>query len=316
MTDSTPSRPGVKQGGSGGNYELYLDLFGGEVLTAYESAVIMRDKHMVKSLSKGRSFRFPAIWHTTAGYHTPGVEILGDQIPSTEVVINPDDKLVSSVFVADIDEILAHFEFRQPYANELGYALAKHYDQNVMRRIIQSSRQGALFTGDVGGSALTNANYATSATDLFDGISDAKLTMEQKDVPVENQPVYALFKPLQWSLMARSDRNLDRDFNGGDTNIRSQKLRTYDDVVVLKSNIAPFGADDTANAAIPTKYRANYSTTIGMVWTPMAAASAEVQSLSSQVVPQPQKQGTLLIARHMVGTDPLRSKCAVELKTA
>lgn len=318
MTDSTPSRPGVKQGGSGGNYELYLDLFGGEVLTAFETNVLMRDKHMVKTLEKGKSFRFPAIWRTTVGYHTPGQEILGNQIPHTEVVINPDDKLISDVFVSDIDEILAHYEFRAPYAAELGGALARFYDTNVMRRVIQAARQGALFSGDVGGSALTNASYATSATALFDGISDSRLTMEQKDVPVDAQPLYALFKPLQFSLMARSDRNLSRDFNGQDQTIRSiqRGFKTYDDVNVLKSNITPFGVDDSANGALPTKYRANYTNTIGVVWNPMAAATAEVQGLSSQVVDQPQKQGTLLISRLMVGTDPLRSKCAVELKIA
>jgi hypothetical protein len=318
VTDSTPSRPGVKQGGSGGNYELYLDLFGGEVLTAFETQVIMRDKHMVKTLEKGKSFRFPAIWRTTAAYHTPGAEILGNQIPHTEVVINPDDKLISHVFVADIDEILSHYEFRAPYAAELGTALARHYDANVIRRIIQASRQGALFTGDVGGSALTNASYATSATALFDGLSDARLTMEQKDVPVDAQPLYALFKPLQFSLMARADRNLSRDYNGGDQNIRSiqKAFRTYDDVNVVKSNLTPYGVNDSANSAIPSKYRADFTNTIGAVWTPMAAATAEVQGLSSQVVDQPQKQGTLLISRMMVGTDPLRSKCAVELKTA
>jgi len=315
MTDSTPSRPGQKQGGSD-NYELYLDLFGGEVLTAFETKVIMRDKHMVKTLEKGKQFRFPAIWQTTAAYHTPGTEILGNQIPSTEIVVSPDDKLIASVFIADIDEILSHFEFRSPYAAELGHALAKHYDRNVIRRVIQSARGGALFTGDTGGSTLINANYDSDATVLFDGISDAKLTMEQKDVPVDAQPVYALFKPLQFSMLARSDKNLNRDFNGGSADIRRQSLTTIDDVVILKSNNTPYGVDDSANANIPSKYRASFLNTIGVVWTPMAAATAEVQGLSSQVVDQPQKQGSLMISRLMVGTDPLRSKCAVELAVA
>lgn len=316
MANSTPSRPGVKQGGSGGNYELFLDLFGGEVLTAYETKVIMRDKHMVKSLEKGKAFRFPAIWRTTAEYHTPGVELTGNQIPHTEVVINPDDKLVSHVFVADIDEILSHYEFRQPYANELASALARHYDANVVRTVIRAARAGALFTGDQGGGALTNASYATDATALFNGIADAKLAMEQKDVPVDSEPVYALFKPLQWSLMARSDKNLNRDFNGGSADIRRHTLETIDGVRVLKSNNAPFGNNDSTNTAIPSKYRISLANTVGAVWTPMAAATAEVQGLSTQVVPQPEKQGTLIISRLMVGSDPLRSKCAVELKTA
>lgn len=315
MANSTPSRPGLSQGGSD-NYELYLPLFGGEVLTAFETAVQFRDKHMVKTLAKGKQFKFPAIWRTTVGYHTPGTEIVGDQIPHKEVTVNPDDKLVSSVFVSDIDEILAHYEFRSPYAMELGNALARFYDRNVIRRITQSARGGALFSGDTGGSILTNTSYASDASALFDGVSLAKETMDGKDVPVQTQPVFAAFGNSLWYLMARSDRNLNRDRNGGSASDRSHVLTTIDDVQIIKSNNLPFGADDSSNTALPSKYRANFTNTRGVVWTPMAAATAEVQGLSTQIVPQPEKQGDLMIGRLMVGTDPLRTKCAVELRSA
>ncbi|PXA91182.1 hypothetical protein DMC25_06410 [Caulobacter sp. D4A] len=293
-----------------------LDLFAGELLTAYTSKLTMRDKHMVKALSKGKSFKFPAIWQATAGYHTPGTEILGDQIPHTEVTILPDDKLVSSVFVADIDEVLNHFDVRGAYAGELGAVLAKIYDKNVMRRIIQAARGGPLFTGDQGGSKLTLASYATDASALINGFSDAKQAMDVKDVPIDTMPVYGLLAPAQWYMVARSDKNLNRDVNGGTADIRKMALTTIDEITILKSNITPFGVNDTANSAIPAKYRADFTNTVGLVWTPMAAATAEVQGLSTQVVDQPEKQGTLILARQMAGTDPLRTKCAVELAKA
>ncbi|WP_343698851.1 hypothetical protein [Caulobacter sp.] len=316
MTASTPSRAGIKQGGSGGNYELYLDLFGGEVATAFETTTIMRDKHMVKTLEKGKQFRFPATWRTTVAYHTPGTDILGNQIPHTEIVVSPDDKLISSVFVADIDEIMSHYDFRSPYTAELGQALARFYDTNVMRTIIRAARSGALFTGDTGGTVLTNAAYGTDASVLINGLSAGKEQMDLKDVPIETQPVYAVLATSLWYLLARSDKNLNRDVNGGTASIRDMALTTIDGIQILKSNITPFGKNDTANADIPAKYRANFGTTVGAMWTPYAAATAEVQGLSSQVVDQPDKQGTLMLSRLMVGTDPLRSKCAVELKTS
>lgn len=315
MTDSTANRPGQNQG-TGDPRALMLDLFGGEVLTAFQTAVQMRDKHTVKTLAHGKSFRFPAIWRTTVGYHTPGQEILGNQIPHTEVVITPDDKLISDVFVADVDEVLNHYDVRGPYATELGASLARFYDTNVMRTILLASRQGGLFSGDVGGSALTKATYSTNAQDLMDGFSDAKQTMDSKDVPVNTEQLYAMLKPAQWYLVARSDRNLNRFYNGDSANIQRMSLTTIDEISILKSNLTPFGVDDSGNSNIPSKYRANFSTTVGMVWTAMAAASAEVQGLSTQVVEQPHKQGTLMLARLMTGTSPLRAKCAVELKTA
>jgi len=316
MTTSTPNRPGIKQGGSGGNYELFLDLYGGEVATAFETTTIMRDKHMVKTLEKGKQFRFPATWRTSVAYHTPGTDITGNQIPHTEIVVSPDDKLISHVFVADIDEILNHYDIRAPYTAELGQALARFYDTNVMRRVVQSARSGALFTGDQGGTVLTNANYGTDAAALINGLSAGKEQMDLKDVPIDTQPVYAVLPTSLWYMLARSDKNLNKDYNGGSASIRDMSLQTIDGITILKSNLTPFGTNDSANSAIPAKYRANFSTTVGALWTPYAVATAEVQGLSSQIVDQPDKQGTLMLARLMVGTDPLRSKCAVELKTA
>ncbi len=315
MANSTPSYPNQNLG-TGDVRALNLSLFGGEVLTAFQDIVQFRDKHMVKTLAKGKEFKFPAIWRTTASYHTPGTEITGNQIQSTDITVQPDAKMISHVFVSDIDEILSHFDFRSPYATELASALAEAYDRNVVRTIVRSARAGALFTGDQGGSILTNANYATSATDLFDGVSLAKETMDSKKVPVNSMPVYAAFPTTLWYLMARSDRNLNRDRNGGSASDRSHVLNTIDDVQIIKSNNLPFGANDTANTDIPSKYRANFTNTRGVVWTPYAAATAEVQGLSSQVVDQPEKQGTLMLARLTTGSDPLRSKCAVELRSA
>lgn len=315
MANSTPSRLGQDQL-SGDALALFLELFGGEVLTAFETQTKFRDKHMVKTLAKGKLFKFPAIWRVGTSYHTPGTEITGKQIAHTEITVSPDDKLISDVFVADIDEVMNHYDVRAPYSAEIGSALARFYDKNVVRTIVRSARTGALFSGDQGGSILTNSSFANDASALFDGISLAKETMDAKDVPIESQPVYAALPTSLFYLMARSDRNLNRDRNGGSASDRSHVLTTIDDVQIIKSNNTPFGANDSSNTDIPSKYRANFTNTKAVVWTPWAAATAEVQGLSTQVIPQPEKQGTLMLGRLMTGSDPLRSKCAVELRSA
>lgn len=315
MANSTPSRLG-QDSLSGDALALFLELFGGEVLTAFVTQTKFRDKHMVKTLSKGKLFKFPAIWRVGTSYHTPGTEITGKQIAHTEITVSPDDKLISDVFVADIDEVMNHYDVRAPYSAEIGGALARFYDKNVVRTIVRSARTGALFSGDQGGSILTNSAFANDASALFDGISLAKETMDTKDVPIESQPVYAALPTSLFYLMARSDRNLNRDRNGGSASDRSHVLTTIDDVQIIKSNNTPFGVNDSSNTDIPSKYRANFTNTKACVWTPWAAATAEVQGLSTQVIPQPEKQGTLMLGRLMTGSDPLRSKCAVELRSA
>src|SRR5690349_11664013 len=142
--------------------------------------------------------------------------------------------------------------------------------------------------------------------------------MDSKKVPVNSQPVYAALPTTQFYLMARSDKSLNRDFNGGSANNARHILTTIDDIQVIKSNNLNgiFGVDDTANANIPTEYRASFLNTRGIVWTPYAAATVVVQDLGFQMVEQPEKQGVLLIGRLMQGTRPLRSKTAVELAIA
>lgn len=320
--NSTPNFPGQDQL-AGDQRALMLELASGEVLGAFASTTIMRDKVQSKSLSKGKNFRFPAIWRAGGGYHTPGTEITGRKIPHTEIKVDPDDKLISDVFLSDIDEVLNHFDLRQPYTKEMGEFLARHFDTNIMRTILRASRQGALFAGDQGGGAVVNASLATDANLLIDAFSQAKQAMDEKDVPVATMPVHGLLKPAQWYLVARSDKNLNRDVNGGTASVRKMTLETIDEISIHKSNLAPFGEDSRSGAFvdandpayIPAYYRGSYGTTIGAVWTPMAACSVFVQDISFQIEDQPRKQGTLLLARLMTGTRTLRSKCAVELRT-
>ena len=313
--DSTPSRPGLREGGSD-PLELLLDVRGREVLNAYAAEIKIADKINSQTLKGAKSVKFPAFWNASVSYHVPGTELTGGQIASQDVTVSPDDKLISDVFVADVDEALYDVEVRSPYTEAIGRALAEHYDANVARAIVLASRGGALFTGDSGGSALTNAAYANTATTLFDGISQAKETMDGKKVPVGSMPLYAALPTAQWYLLSRSDRNLNRDYNGGIANIAKHTLTTVDDISVIKSNNLPFGADDSANTDIPAAYRGNWTNTRGVVFTPFAAATVVVQDLGFQMVDQPEKQGVLLIGRRMVGTRPLRSKTAVELKIA
>lgn len=317
MSNSTPSRAALRQGGTD-NYELALDVRGGEVLTSYNTAVIMADKHKTQQLSGAKSVKFPAFWNASAEYHIPGAEITGGQIASQDVTISPDDKLISSVFVADVDEALFDVNIRSPYTEAIGRELAEHYDRNVMRAILGAARGGALFVGDTGGTALTNAAYATDATTLFDGLSGAKENMDAKRVPVDSQSVYGVLGTAQWYMLARSDRNLNRNYNAQVSDVRKYNLTTVDDIMISKSNIANqvFGTDSSADTTIPSYYRLNATNTRGIVFTEYAAASVIVQDVGFQMVDQPEKQGVLLIGRRMVGTRALRSKCAVELKIA
>lgn len=336
VTQTTPSRVGNVQGNSD-PWELFLDVFGGEVLTAFETQVKFADKVRNRTLESGKSADFPAIYKALTSRHTVGTEIIGQAIASKNVNIALDDKLIAPVFIADVDEAMSHFEFREAYTKELGNALAVEHDKNIMRSILLAARGGALFTGDQGGSTLTGATFGSNAAALFDGLSLAKQTLDEKDVPVEMQQVNAAVKAAQWYLMARSDKNLNRDFNGSGANNQSHILNTIDDIQIIKSNALPFGKDETLYHAStntdgiingvgadaidgtqhPSKYYGDWSTTVATVWTEYAAATVRLMEMGIESDGyQVSNQGTLIVGKLMTGHGALRNKCAVELKTA
>lgn len=339
MTNATPSRVGQIQG-AGATDALWLKLFSGEVLTAFETMVKLRDTVRTRNIDSGKSAQFPATFKAKASYHTPGAEILGQSIQHNEVTITLDELLISDVFVAQIEELKNHYDVRGPYAQELGHSLALFYDRMVAQNVIAAARTGELFAGDGGGTVLQEtdvsgaADFAASGTDLISAVNLAKQRMDEKDVPVEIMPVTAVFKPAQWYLIANSDKNINRDF-GGDGALARQALRTISDINIIKSNAPLFGRDVTPYnagtnadglvgsptagllalpATYPTKYHADLTNTIGMVYTEPAAAVLQLLGLQMESQWDIRRQGTLMVAKMAVGAGPLRSKCAVELR--
>lgn len=343
MSNANPSRIG-QDSLAGSELALFLEIFGGEVVTAFEMAVKLRDKVRHRTMTEGVSARFPAVYKAVGSYHTPGAEILGQNIPHTEIVLTVDDLLIADAFVAQIDELRNHYDVRGPYAAELGRALALIYDRMVSMTIIQAARGAELFTGDGGGGAVeesdinVSADFATSGADLWAAFGKAVQVLDEKDVPVETMTVHGAVLPAQYYLMAQNSLNIDRDF-GGQGNVQVNSLSNAFGVRVIKSNALLFGKDVTPwvvttnedglvgspdagakyalPANFPAKYQADLSGTdrpYGIVWTEAAAAMLDVLGVQMEAEYDIRRQGTLMVAKMAAGGGVLRSKCAVEIK--
>jgi len=341
MANANPSRVG-QNNLSGATDDLFLDVFGGEVLTAFETAVKFKDKVRTRTITEGRSARFPAVYRAVGQYHTPGAEITGQNIPHTEISLTVDDLLIADAFVAQIDELRNHYDVRGPYAAELGRALALVYDRMVSMSILKAARGAELFTGDGAGGKIiqtdvaSGADFAASGADLWHAMGLAVQTLDEKDVPVDMVPVYGAVLPAQFYLMAQDSMNIDRDF-GGQGSVQTNTLSNAFGVNVIKSNALLFGKDVTAYdgttntdglvgkpddvkyglpANFPTKYQADLSgatAPVALVWTDAAAAMLQVLGLQMEAGWDMRRQGTLMIAKLAAGGGALRSKCAVEI---
>jgi len=89
--------------------DLFLKLYAGEVLTAFEEKKVIMDKVRTRTISKGKSASFPMTGRASAEYLTPGNEITGGQIRAGERIVTIDDLLISSQFIANIDEAINQF---------------------------------------------------------------------------------------------------------------------------------------------------------------------------------------------------------------
>ena len=109
------TRPGALNSVNSSPRELYLKLFSGEMFKGFQHNAIARDLVMKRTLKNGKSLQFIYTGHTTAEFHVPGNSILGNSDgapPVAEKTITCDDLLISSAFVYELDETLAHYELR------------------------------------------------------------------------------------------------------------------------------------------------------------------------------------------------------------
>jgi hypothetical protein len=311
MANATVSRLGqVDQVGS--NTALFEKVFAGEVITTFETSTILKPLTRQRTITSGKSASFPAIYKASAAYHTPGTEIVGQNISHAERVISIDELLVADAFVANIDEAMNHYDVRSPYSTELGLALALAYDKNIARNIMRAANGPALFSGDTGGSSTLDADAETSATSLAASIIAAKQSMEEKDVPVETTQVNAVMKPAQWYLLAQETTAvLNRDVDG-DGSYSKGSFSMIGGVQVFKSNALPF-VDDSANLSIPAPYRVNGAVTAALVFTEAACATVQLLGLGMESEYDIRRQGSLMVAKYAVGHGPLINKCAQEI---
>jgi hypothetical protein len=190
------------------------------------------DKVRTRTIAKGKSASFPMTGRATAEYLTPGNEITGGNIRAGERIVTIDDLLISSQFIANIDEAINHYDVRSIYSREAGIALANEADRNVARMLVKA----ALSTNATRAAGLIqdykafteedftdNVNIGTAGADATDpakiakAIFDARKEMEVKNVPTDGA-IVALAPDQYYSLLDVSDGSklvyMNRDFGG------------------------------------------------------------------------------------------------------
>ena len=109
---------------------LFLKVFGGEVLTAFERQAKTLSKVMVRTIANGKSAQFPVMGRTSARYLKQGesLDTGRKDIKHAEKVITIDGLLATDVLIYDIEDAMNHYDVRSEYSKQMGEALAMATD--------------------------------------------------------------------------------------------------------------------------------------------------------------------------------------------
>ena len=220
------TRPGQRNS-TGDSRELYLKLFSGEMFKGFQRNTIARDLVTKRTLKNGKSLQFIYTGRTTAEYHVPGQSILGNSDaapPVAEKTITIDDLLISSAFVYELDETLAHYDLRGEISKKIGYALAEKYDRLIFRAIAKGARQASPVAKanfvEPGGTQVqvgagSDADDALSADKIVTAFYDSAAALDEKGISSEGR--CAVLNPRQYYALIKdcSNNNLiNRDVQG------------------------------------------------------------------------------------------------------
>jgi hypothetical protein len=324
MSNITPVTFG-QVNSAGAEDALFLKLFGGEVITAFEQASKTAGADTVRSISAGKSAQFPVMGRIGASYHAPGEEITGTTAEHAEKIITINDLLTSSVFLSNIEEAKAHYDVRSGYSTEIGRALAFQKDKHILQTIGQATLAAANVSGgdattNIVNTGIASATASTAADAMIQAIFDAAKELDANYVPKENRTVFMRLE--EYYKLANGTNAVNVDFTGGNNGgIASGKVMSiagmrlcpvphFVDTDVAAGVGAGLSADGTLGQAV------DLSNFVALVSHPSAVGTVKLMDLSVEKEYEIRRQGTLMVAKYAMGHGVLRPEAAVGIKEA
>ena len=368
-----PSRLGLVNASGSDTEALFLKIFSGEIVTTFEKANIMMPLHRVRTIQSGKSAIFPVTGTASAGYHTPGESVLSQSSSTTatygtqtsggavgtltatveataqtskylnkfkhnERTVFIDDILVSSTFVADIDEMKNHYDVRSIYSTEIGRSLAYIADKNLIRTVIGGARATTdRFAGSdaayLGAKIpVGTTTFTLTSASILAGFANAAQKMDERNVP--NDERFAVVTPaVYYTLLGGNSDAINRDFSPDNGSIATGQIASAYGIRIMKSNHIP-QSDETSGSTVHNnagvrnnpngstlKYSGiNYATTNaitqGIIFHREAVATVKLLDLSLETDYIMERMGTLMMAKYAMGHNVLREECCFELQSS
>lgn len=169
---ATPiQQPGLDQGkgvSSTDKLGLFLKVFGGETITAFERTSLAMPQFVSRTIQNGKSATFPVMGRKDARYLKAGdsLDVGRTEIKHTEKLINIDGLLTSDVLIFDLDEAMVHYDVRSEYSKQLGEALAIAADGAIIAELAKGANSDENIAGL--GAGIIVESGITAVADLTD----------------------------------------------------------------------------------------------------------------------------------------------------
>lgn len=340
MTVATDlSRPGQSKG-TGDENVLFLKLFAGEVLSAFQNMTTALQRTKVKDVKSGKSAQFPATWKATPKYHVAGQNLITNasnylsDIQSMEKEIFVDNPLIASTLVPEIDELKNHWDERSEYVNALAESLAQQADKNVLGTLFAAANAAANFSGGFAGHVSTISGGAggwdaanvsgSNVTKVVDEFFVQAALFDKAAVPSENR--YAALRPeTYYDILAFADDLVDKDFNSaGNADRSAGTVRRVAGFELVKTANLPAASDEAAATGEkndPFGAGKGYTSALNAehvvtLWHPSAVGTVRLMGIEMETDYKSEYQATLLLAKYAMGHNILRPEAAGRIITS
>ena len=337
-------------GGSDTTNKMWLPIWSGEVIHAYDEYNSLEALVNSKTISSGREMVFPMTG--TVGLQASwdaGEELTGSGADGTTNAASKafsvflDSRPMAAHFEIDnIDLMLTQWEFRAELARQAGLTLANTRDKQIYAYLCRASAED-IITGDPRGvsahagfaaSSMTHFGNASSTADqrtdaalaYLQNLEDFVVHLQEQNIPTEG--VYSVVTPQAFQDIRalgvardKSDVINSQPFFGGVAQAGglgapySQGMNNSGDTLeYMGVTIVKSNHIQTTDGPIlgEAKYNLDFadSEIKTIIWQSNAVASIKLQGLKVDTVDDVRRNTVFTVASMMAGTGVLKPECA------
>ena len=336
-------------GGAAGANKLWLPLWSGEVINAYDQFNIFENLISSKSLSGGFSYEFPVtgLVSLNASWDA-GEELVGGDSSSTTFKVNLDKRPMAAHFETDnVDLLITQWDYRSELARQAGLTLSSTRDKQIVSALIAASVAAPL-ASDPRGLGVSNfpapavvststsaigvavsACTETVALAILQAVENYLVTMQENDYPVQSvfcavppkvfQVIRALGIPRATNAFANQPLFTGNEIYGAGSSINTgmnslSDSLDYMGVKIVKTNHIP----RATVAAGQAKYNLTCGTVdiFGIIFQKEAVAGLSLMGMKVDSIQDIRRNTQFTVASMLKGTGILRPElCQIMVGT-